>query len=126
VPSSKVKNVSAVVVTKGVQHIQAQVGIVYQLSSEAFDIQKLNLIAKKVDNDLEVALDDSVIIFDNYFDVCAIDLSCLVSLPTENGGLYYVVTDTFFTLSSPLLLEAATTATVNNAATISIFEATMS
>jgi hypothetical protein len=45
-----------VVVTKGVQHIQAQVGIVYQLNSEAFDIQKLNLIAKKIDNDLEVSL----------------------------------------------------------------------
>jgi predicted phage-related endonuclease len=91
-------NKEVVVVTKGVQHIQAQVGIVYQLSSKAFDIQKLNLVAKKVDNDLEVALEDSVIIFDNYFDVCATDLSCLVSLPTEDGGFYYVVADTFFRL----------------------------
>jgi hypothetical protein len=56
------------------------------LSSKVFDIQKLNLVAKNVHNDLEVALDDSVIILDNYFDVCATDLSCLVSLPTENGG----------------------------------------
>jgi hypothetical protein len=45
-----------------------------------------------------VSLEVSVIIFDYYFDVCATDLSCLVSLPTENGGLYYVVADTFFTL----------------------------
>jgi hypothetical protein len=50
------------------------------LSSEAFDIQKLNLIAKKVDNDLEVSLEDSVIIFDNYFDVCATDLSFFILL----------------------------------------------
>jgi uncharacterized iron-regulated protein len=48
-------NKEVVVVTKGVQHIQAQVGIVYQLTSKAFDIQKLNLVAKKVDNDLEVS-----------------------------------------------------------------------
>ena len=86
-----------VVVAKGVQHIQAQVGKVYQFSSKVFEIQKLNLVGMKVDNELEVALDDSVIIFDNDFDVCATDLSCLVSLPTENGGLYYVVADTFFT-----------------------------
>jgi hypothetical protein len=57
-------NKEVVVVTKGVQHIQAQVGKVYQLSSKVFDIQKLNLVAKKVDNDLEVSLEDSVIIFD--------------------------------------------------------------
>jgi hypothetical protein len=35
-----------------------------------------------------VALEEGVIIFDNYFAVCATDLSCLVSLPTEDGGLY--------------------------------------
>jgi hypothetical protein len=32
----------------------------------------------------------NVIIFDNYFAVCATDLSCLVSLPTEDGGLYHI------------------------------------
>jgi hypothetical protein len=40
---------------------------------------------------LEVALEEGVIIFDNYFAVCATDLSCLVSLPTEDGGLYLFV-----------------------------------
>jgi hypothetical protein len=45
---------------------------------------------KKVGDDLEVALEEDVIIFDNYFAVCATDLSCLVSLPTEDGGLYHI------------------------------------
>jgi uncharacterized iron-regulated protein len=35
-------NKEVVMVTKGVQHIQAQIGIVYQLTSKAFDIQKLS------------------------------------------------------------------------------------
>jgi hypothetical protein len=45
-----------------------------------------------------VALEEGVIIFDNYFAVCATDLSCLVSLPTEDGGLYHIVADASFTL----------------------------
>jgi hypothetical protein len=32
------------------------------------------------------------------FAVCATDLSCLVSLPTEDGGLYHIVADASFTL----------------------------
>ncbi|AYQ56080.1 Integrins alpha chain [Bathymodiolus thermophilus thioautotrophic gill symbiont] len=91
-------NEEAVILTKGVQHIQVQAGTVYQLSTQDFNTKKLNLIAKKVGNDLEVALEESVVVFDNYFDVCATDLSCLVSLPAENGGLYHIVPDTFFTL----------------------------
>jgi hypothetical protein len=54
--------------------------------------------AKKVGDDLEVALEEGVIIFDNYFAVCATDLSCLVSLPTEDGGLHHIVADVSFTL----------------------------
>ena len=47
---------------------------------------------------MDVALEEGVIIFDNYFAVCAADLSCLVSLPTEDGGLYHIVADASFTL----------------------------
>jgi hypothetical protein len=36
--------------------------------------------------------------FDYYFAVCTTDLSCLVSLPTEDGGLYHIVADASFTL----------------------------
>ena len=87
-----------VIITKGVQHIQVQAGVTYQLNTQDFDINKLNLIAKKVGDDLEVASEDGVIIFDNYFEVCASDLSCLVSLPAKDGGLYHVIADIFFTL----------------------------
>ena len=85
-------------ITKGVQHIQAQAGTAYQLNAKDFDAKKSSLIAKKVGDDLEVALEEGVIIFDNYFAVCATDLSCLVSLPTEDGGLYHIVADASFTL----------------------------
>ena len=91
-------NLDEVVIAKGVQHIQVQAGTVYQLNAKDFDAKKINLIAKKVGDDLEVALEEDVIIFDNYFAVCATDLSCLVSLPTEDGGLYHIVADVFFTL----------------------------
>ncbi len=91
-------NLDEVVIAKGVQHIQVQAGTVYQLSAKDFDTKKINLIAKKVGDDLEVALEEDVIIFDNYFAICATDLSCLVSLPTEDGGLYHIVADVFFTL----------------------------
>jgi hypothetical protein len=39
-----------------------------------------------------------VIIFDNYFAVCATDFSCLVSLSTEDSVLYHIVTDVSYTL----------------------------
>jgi hypothetical protein len=41
-----------------------------------------------------------VIFFDNYFAVCATDLSCLVSLPTEDDGLYHITADASFTLKN--------------------------
>ncbi|SGZ73125.1 Flagellar hook-length control protein FliK [Bathymodiolus thermophilus thioautotrophic gill symbiont] len=91
-------NKEIVAVAKGIQHIQVQAGVAYQLSAKEFDVKKLNLIAKKNGNDLEVALEENVIIFDNYFAVCETGLSCLVSLPTEDGGLYHIVANTFFTL----------------------------
>jgi hypothetical protein len=47
-------NEEVVVVTKGVQHIQAQVGIVYQLSSKAFDIQKLTRFSFWISKALEL------------------------------------------------------------------------
>ena len=87
-----------IVIAKGVQHIQVQAGTAYQLNAKDFDAKKSSLIAKKVGDDLEVALEEGVIIFDNYFAVCATDLSCLVSLPTEDGGLYHIVADASFTL----------------------------
>ncbi|CAB9545127.1 hypothetical protein BROOK1789C_2194, partial [Bathymodiolus brooksi thiotrophic gill symbiont] len=70
-------NEEVIVITKGVQHIQVQVGTAYQLNAKDFDAKKSSLIAKKVGDDLEVALEEGVIIFDNYFAVCATDLSCL-------------------------------------------------
>ena len=91
-------NQEVVVVTQGKQHIQVQAGIAYRLSTKNSDTQEANLIAKKVGNDLEVFLEDSVVVFDNYFEVCTTGLSCLVSLPTEDGGLYHIVADVFFTL----------------------------
>ncbi len=91
-------NEEVIFITKGVQHIQAQAGTAYQLNAKDFDAKKSSLIAKKVGDDLEVALEEGVIIFDNYFAVCATDLSCLVSLPTEDGGLYHIVADASFTL----------------------------
>ncbi|SGZ73104.1 Alkaline phosphatase [Bathymodiolus thermophilus thioautotrophic gill symbiont] len=91
-------NEEVVAIAKGIQHIQTQTGVAYQLNTKDFDTKKLNLIAKKVGDDLEVALEESVVIFDNYFNVCTTDLSCLVSLPTKDGGLYHIVADAFFTL----------------------------
>ncbi|CAC9549118.1 hypothetical protein [uncultured Gammaproteobacteria bacterium] len=91
-------NEEVIFITKGVQHIQVQAGTAYQLNAKDFNAKKSSLIAKKVGDDLEVALEEGVIIFDNYFAVCATDLSCLVSLPTEDGGLYHIVADASFTL----------------------------
>ncbi|CAC9623987.1 hypothetical protein [uncultured Gammaproteobacteria bacterium] len=93
-------NEEVIFITKGVQHIQVQAGTAYQLNTKDFNAKKSSLIAKKVGDDLEVALEEGVIIFDNYFAVCATDLSCLVSLPTEDGGLYHIVTDVSFTLEN--------------------------
>ncbi|AYQ55815.1 alpha integrin [Bathymodiolus thermophilus thioautotrophic gill symbiont] len=84
--------------TKGTHHIQPQTGIAYQLNPKDFNTKKTSLVAKRVNDDLEVTFAESVLIFDNYFTLCKTDLSCLVSLPTEDGGLYHVVADTFFTL----------------------------
>ena len=91
-------NEEVIFIAKGVQHIQVQAGTVYQLNAKDFNAKKPSLIAKKVGDDLEVALEEGVIIFDNYFAVCTTDLSCLVSLPTEDGGLYHIVADASFTL----------------------------
>jgi hypothetical protein len=67
-------NKETVVFNNNVQHIQVQAGIVYQLSSVNFDAKKSNLIAKRIDNDLEVTLEEGVIVFDNYFSLCTTDL----------------------------------------------------
>ncbi|OJA03656.1 Ig-like domain-containing protein, partial [Bathymodiolus thermophilus thioautotrophic gill symbiont] len=91
-------NKEVIIVVKGVQHVQVQAGTAYQLNFQDFDTKKTNLIAKKIGDDLEVTLEDDVIIFDNYFNICAPDLSCLVSLPTESGELYHIVPNVFFNL----------------------------
>jgi hypothetical protein len=46
----------------------------------------------------ENASSSSLLLSPLYFDVCATDLSCLVSLPVEGGGLYHIVAEVFFTL----------------------------
>jgi hypothetical protein len=61
-----------------VQHIQIQAGTAYQLNAKDFDAKKSSLIAKKVGDDLEVALEEGVIIFDNYSLFCnAITCFCV-------------------------------------------------
>ncbi|AYQ57298.1 alpha integrin [Bathymodiolus thermophilus thioautotrophic gill symbiont] len=91
-------NEEVITIAKGIQHIQTQAGIAYQINSKDFNTKKLSLIAKKIGDDLEIALAEDVVVFDNYFNICSTDLSCLVSLPTKDGGLYHIVADTFFTL----------------------------
>lgn len=91
-------NQEIIVVSQGKQHIQVQAGIAYQLSAKNFDIKDVNLIAKKIGNDLEISLEYNIVVFDDYFKMCATDLSCLVSLPAEDGGLYHVLADILFAL----------------------------
>ncbi|MBA5249183.1 MAG: hypothetical protein FE834_06585, partial [Gammaproteobacteria bacterium] len=93
-------NKEAIIITKGKQHIQTKPGIAYELSIQDGKnlIQDFSVVAKKIDTNLEVVSKDGIIIFDNYFEVCTTDLSCLVSLPAETGELYHVVADIFFTL----------------------------
>jgi hypothetical protein len=81
-----------IIATKGVQHIKVKQGDVYELSIKDKDGEVLrtdfDLIAKKVGNDLEVLLEkDIIVIFDNYFEVCKIDIqsSCIISLPIKDG-----------------------------------------
>jgi archaellum component FlaG (FlaF/FlaG flagellin family) len=69
-------NQEVVIITQGKQHTQVQAGMAYQLSTKDFDIKDANLIAKKVDNDLEVSLEGSVVVFDDYFE-CHYDTSVL-------------------------------------------------
>ena len=95
-------NKEVIVVTKGDQHIKVKPSYAYELSikddKEALSTD-FDLIARKVDSDLEVLLEnDTKVIFDNYFDLCATDLSCLVSLPSEEG-MYYIVEGNFVTLA---------------------------
>ena len=91
-------NKQVIIASKGEQqHIKVELGYVYEITKdgEFLDIDS-NLIAKKAGNDLELLLEnDTVVIFDNYFEVC--DSSCFVSLPSKNG-VYYVV-DKFTTLA---------------------------
>jgi len=96
--STKTKQV--IIATKGEQHIKVEPNHLYEINIKEGDVltSEVNLIAKKVGNDLEVLLENNAtVIFDNYFEVCTADLSCLVSLPSKEG-LYYVVDDTVTTL----------------------------
>ena len=81
-----------IIATKGEQHIKVKPGYVYELSIKDGEVLStdFNLIARKVDSDLEVLLEnDTVVIFDDYFEVRTTDLSYLVSLPSL-GGMYHV------------------------------------
>ncbi len=89
------------VATQGKQHINVKPGKAYEISVKEGEVlnKDFDTIAQKVGNDLEVLLpNDAVVVFDNYFEVCASDLSCVVSLPAE-GGVYYVVEGNFVTLA---------------------------
>ncbi|MBA5248291.1 MAG: hypothetical protein FE834_01960, partial [Gammaproteobacteria bacterium] len=100
---TKTLNTEMVAMLKGEQHIQVKPGLVYELNIKGDELlskdKDFALIAKKVGKDLEVLLPDEVIvIFDDYFEICATDLSCLVALPNENG-IYYVTEGNFPTLA---------------------------
>jgi hypothetical protein len=87
-PQPLIKEV--IIATKGVQHIKVKQGYVYELSIKDKDSEVLrtdfDLIARKVDSDLEVLIENNtIVIFDNYFEVCVPDLDCIVSLPSEDG-----------------------------------------
>ncbi|MBA5248674.1 MAG: cadherin repeat domain-containing protein, partial [Gammaproteobacteria bacterium] len=89
-----------IVITDGIQHIQTKSGVAYELGIQdgKFFTQDVSLIAKKVSNDLEIALESGVVIFDDYFEICTINSPCLVSFSVEEDGLYHVVIDTFILL----------------------------
>ena len=81
-------------------------GIDYQIAIENSN-QQLNtdfdVIAQKKSQDLIVLLEDNTtVIFDNYFPICA-DLSCLVSLPSGNS-LYHIIDSNSVTLDGFELL----------------------
>ncbi len=100
--STKTKQV--IIAKKGeVQHIKVGLypNYLYEIKTKDGNllISDVNLIAKKVGSDLEVLLENNAtVIFDHYFEVCTVDLSCLVSLP-RTQGMYYVVDDTVTTLA---------------------------
>ncbi len=98
---SQTLNKEVIVVTKGEQHVKVKPGYAYELSIKDGEIliKDFDLIAKKVGEDLEVLLpNDTSVVFDGYFEVCASDLSCLVSLPSE-GGMYHVLEGNFVVLA---------------------------
>ncbi|CAB5499842.1 hypothetical protein THERMOT_1126, partial [Bathymodiolus thermophilus thioautotrophic gill symbiont] len=47
-------NKEVLFLTKGTHHIQPQTGIAYQLNPKDFNTKKTSLIAKRVNDDLEV------------------------------------------------------------------------
>jgi hypothetical protein len=97
----KTLNKEVIVAVKSKQYVKVEPGKAYELSVKEGETlgKDFDLIAKKVGNDLEVLLaNDTAVIFDSYFEVCATDLSCIVSLPAE-GGVYYVVDGNFVTLA---------------------------
>lgn len=77
-----------VLLVKGKQHIKTEQGINYIIDIDT-DKDKDKIVTEKVGDDLEITLaDKTVIVFDDYFIVCEVDLSCLVSI--EANTVYYV------------------------------------
>ncbi|MBA5248169.1 MAG: hypothetical protein FE834_01340, partial [Gammaproteobacteria bacterium] len=94
---TKTLQVETVTILKGEQHIQVKSGFVYELHIKEADLlnKDFALIAKKVSKNLAVLLaDDTIVVFDDYFEICMPDFSCLVVLPDEEG-VYYVVEGNF-------------------------------
>ncbi|WP_024792268.1 type I secretion C-terminal target domain-containing protein [Candidatus Ruthturnera calyptogenae] len=95
---SKTLSKVIVIVIKGEQHIRVIPGHAYEISIE--DGRNFDLIAQKVDNDLKVLLpNDTIVVFNEYFKVCVSDLSCLVSLPSEDG-IYHIIENNFVTFTN--------------------------
>ena len=76
-----------IIASKGEQqHIKVEPNHLYEINIKEGEVltSDFALIAKKAGNDLEILLEnDTVVIFDDYFEVCTIDLSCFVSLPRD-------------------------------------------
>jgi len=78
---AKTLNKEIFVIDQGERHIQIKANHLYQITVNKTLDQEIDLIAKKVGDDLEVSLEEGIVTFDDYFLMCKTDFSCLVSLP---------------------------------------------
>lgn len=80
------------------QYIDVKPGAYYEVNVEddkgnTIPAEELDIIAKKVGQSLEVVLNDTTLLFDDYFHICSIETACLVSLPAAEEELYFITDD---------------------------------